>query len=93
MSGAVCWLLCSCCAGCCCDAAAHPRHPHCSPSFAVPLPQKHLIKLLLRGEEVPPKVAETGRGYTLSGERQKRGWVGEWMGVGCRQLGGWVDAW
>jgi hypothetical protein len=29
--------------------------------------QKHFIKLLLRGEEVPPKVAETGRGYTLSG--------------------------
>lgn len=30
--------------------------------------QKHFIKLLLRGEEVPPKVAETGRGYTLSGK-------------------------
>lgn len=29
--------------------------------------QKHFIKLLLRGEEVPGKVAETGRGYTLSG--------------------------
>lgn len=29
--------------------------------------QKHFIKMLLRGEELPPKVAETGRGYTLSG--------------------------
>lgn len=35
----------------------------------MPLPtQKHFIKLLLRGEEVPSKVAETGRGYTLSGK-------------------------
>ena len=30
--------------------------------------QKHFIKLLLRGEEVPEKVAESGRGYTLSGK-------------------------
>ncbi|KAL4859895.1 putative dolichyl-diphosphooligosaccharide--protein glycosyltransferase subunit 3B [Chlorella vulgaris] len=30
--------------------------------------QKHFIKLLLRGEEVPPRVAATGRGYTLSGK-------------------------
>lgn len=34
--------------------------------------QKHFIKLLLRGEEVPPKVAETGRGYTLSGVQDWR---------------------
>jgi protein MYSM1 len=30
--------------------------------------QKHFIKMLLRGEELPPKVAATGRGYTLSGK-------------------------
>ena len=30
--------------------------------------QKHFIKLCLAGKPVPPKVAETGRGYTLSGK-------------------------
>jgi protein MYSM1 len=30
--------------------------------------QKHFIKLLLKGEELPDKVAESGRGYTLSGK-------------------------
>lgn len=30
--------------------------------------QKHFIKLCLAGEPLPAKVAETGRGYTLSGK-------------------------
>jgi SHAQKYF class myb-like DNA-binding protein len=30
--------------------------------------QKFLIKALLRGEELPPEMAKTGRGYTLSGK-------------------------
>ncbi|KAK9822060.1 hypothetical protein WJX74_004480 [Apatococcus lobatus] len=30
--------------------------------------QKHFIKLCLAGKPLPPKVAETGRGYTLSGK-------------------------
>ena len=30
--------------------------------------QKHFIKLCLAGKSLPPKVAETGLGYTLSGK-------------------------
>ena len=30
--------------------------------------QKYLIKMLLQGEELPERMAETGRGYTLSGK-------------------------
>lgn len=30
--------------------------------------QKHLIKMLLQGEELPERMAETGLGYTLSGK-------------------------
>ena len=30
--------------------------------------QKHFIKLCLAGKPLPPKVAETGLGYTLSGK-------------------------
>lgn len=29
--------------------------------------QKHFIKLLLKGEDLPPAVAVTGHGFTLSG--------------------------
>ena len=57
-----------------CLFAASPLNP--PPSTLVPWPhptplptkQKHFIKLLLKGEELPDKVAESGRGYTLSGE-------------------------
>lgn len=30
--------------------------------------QKHFIKLCLKGERLPAKVAESGTGYTLSGK-------------------------
>jgi hypothetical protein len=30
--------------------------------------QKHFIKMMLEGRELPPKVCESGRGYTLSGK-------------------------
>lgn len=30
--------------------------------------QKHFVKLCIQGKPVPEKVAETGRGYTLSGK-------------------------
>lgn len=31
--------------------------------------QKHFIKLLLRGDDLPPAVARSGQGFTLSGTR------------------------
>ena len=69
-------------------AQAHSGAPG-QPSFPTapgrpPAKQKHFIKLLLKGEELPDKVAESGRGYTLSGARfccQK-----------CRQVPTWSAA-